>query len=82
MYIRVPKAMLNSSEKAYCQALLALKGREYQMASSHFDAAAPYFKDNREFNLLRETTGLLLAVKAEWERLNDRDTIEIEEVFS
>lgn len=74
--------MLNSSEKAYCEALLALKNKDYRAASDHFDTAAPHFRDNREFNLLSETTKLLLAVKAERESLDSKDKIEIEEVFS
>ncbi len=70
--------MLNQSEKAYCQALLALKNKDYQAATEFFDRAAPYFKENREFNLLRETNRLLVAVK---ERLTtaDHDEIELEE---
>jgi hypothetical protein len=74
--------MLNSSEKAYCEALLALQRKDYHAASARFDTAAPYFKDNREFNLFHETTKLMLAVKKERQRLNSQDQIEIEEVFS
>ncbi|MFQ6008459.1 MAG: hypothetical protein ACE5K8_05840 [Candidatus Zixiibacteriota bacterium] len=74
--------MLNSSEKAYCEALLALQRKDYQAASVHFDTAAPYFKDNREFNLFHETTKLMLAVKEERQRLNSQDQIEIKEVYS
>jgi hypothetical protein len=74
--------MLNSSEKAYCEALLALQRKDYQVASAHFDMAAPYFKGNREFNLFHETTKLMLAVKKERVRVNSQDQIDIEEVFS
>jgi hypothetical protein len=74
--------MLNASEKAYCEALQALKRKDYQAATSHFDAAADYFKNNREFTLLRETTRLLLAVRRERQRWESADRIEIEEVFS
>jgi len=74
--------MLNQSEKAYCEALLDLKHKDYRAAAEHFDAAVLNFKDNREFNLLRETTNLLLAVKAERQGLDSKDKIEIEEVFS
>jgi len=74
--------MLNQSEKSYCEALLALKHKDYRVAADHFDAAALHFKDNREFNLLKETTNLLLAVKAKRQKLDSKDKIEIEEVFS
>ena len=72
--------MLNQSEKAYCQALLALKNRDYRAATDFFDRAAPYFRENREFNLLRETNRLLVAVK---ERLAaaDHEEIEVEETI-
>ena len=55
--------MLNQSEKAYCQALLALRNKDYRAAVEFFDRAAPYFTENKEFNLLRETNRLLVAVK-------------------
>ncbi len=74
--------MLNSCEKAYCEALLALKHKDYRAASDHFDTAAPHFKDNQEFDLLRETTKLFLAVKAKRENLDGEEKIEIEETFS
>ena len=74
--------MLSSSEKAYCEALLALKRKDYHAASAHFGTAAPDFKGNGEFNLFHETTKLMLAVKKERQRLNSQDQIDIEEVFS
>jgi hypothetical protein len=74
--------MLDSSEKAYCQALVSLKHKDYRAASDHFDTAAPHFKDNREFVLLRETTRLLLAVKAKRESLDGTDTLENQETLS
>lgn len=76
--------MLNSGEKSYCAALLALKGKDYFSASEHFRKAAPYFENDREFNLYYETTRLLITVKQELAQLDhrDRDRIEIEEVFS
>jgi hypothetical protein len=49
--------MLNSSEKAYCQALESL--------ARNFDAAAPDFANNEEFGLLHQTTRVLCSVKAE-----------------
>jgi hypothetical protein len=72
--------LLNQSEKAYCQALLALKNKDYRAATDFFDRAAPYFKENREFNLLRETNRLLIAVK---ERLvtAEHEEIEVEETI-
>ncbi len=75
--------MLNASEKAYCLALQALKDKDYRKAAEYFDRAAPFFAENREFNLYRETTRLLLAVKRELgaEPESD-DELVIEEVFS
>ena len=72
--------MLNQSEKAYCQALLALRNKDYRAAVEFFDRAAPYFTENKEFNLLRETNRLLVAVK---ERLAtaEHDEIELEETI-
>ena len=74
--------MLNPSEKAYCQALLALKKKDFALASNQFDKAAISFRDDKEFNLIRETTILLVAVKKELEELENEDAIQIEEVFS
>ena len=60
--------MLVDSEKAYCQALLALKKRDYQTAVVKFAKASGDFGSfgtNEEFDLLYQTTQLLLAVKQE-----------------
>ena len=73
--------MLNTSEKAYCLALLALKRKEYRSAVEQFDKAAPHFKNDKEFNLYCESTRLLLAVKQEVEMIEDVDRLEIEEAF-
>ena len=61
---------------------MALKNKEYALASEYFDAAAPHFKNDREFKLFRETAKLMVAVKAERKRMENPDTIQIEEVFS
>ncbi|UCC44993.1 MAG: hypothetical protein JSU65_03460 [Candidatus Zixiibacteriota bacterium] len=75
--------MLNPSEKAYYLALVALKRKDYCAAADQFDIAAPHFRGNREFDLFRETTRMLLAVKDELAAAEDADDrIEIEEVFS
>jgi len=73
--------MLNTSEKAYCLALLALKHKDYRAAVEQFDKAAPDFKNDKEFNLYRESTRLLLAVTQEVEMIEDEDRLEIEEAF-
>lgn len=75
--------MLNPSEKAYCQALQALKQRDFRRAAEYFGQAAPFFRDNQEFGLLRETTSLLVAVKEELRGhvADESETIEIEEYF-
>jgi hypothetical protein len=57
--------MLNQAEKSYYFALQALRAREYDRALNYFHAAGDFFRDNREFNILRETTGLLVTVKRE-----------------
>ena len=57
--------MLNSSEKAYYLALQALRFKHYDKALNYFHAAAGHFQDNREFQILYETTRLLVAVKEE-----------------
>jgi hypothetical protein len=76
--------MLSPHEKAYCQALLALRQREYAKAETYFGQAAEHFEDNREFMILWETTRVLLAVKRELAGLpqEERDKIDIEEAFS
>ena len=60
--------MLVDSEKAYCQALVALKNRDYQTAVMKFAKASGDLETigtNEEFDLLYQTTQLLLAVKQE-----------------
>ena len=74
--------MLDPAEKAYCSALLALKRKEYEAASDYLDKAANRFAEDSEFNILRETTRLLLAVREELTGLRNEDTIEIEEAFA
>ncbi len=71
--------MLRPEEKAYCQALLALKRKDYVGAMRYFDQAAPGFADSKEFNLYRETTRLLLVVKDKLAELANEDRIDIEE---
>ena len=72
--------MLNSSEKAYCRALQALKAKHYAQAARCFEQAAPFFADNRDFRLYWETTRLLLAVKQALGTFDDE--LVIEEVFT
>lgn len=74
--------MLSTGEKAYCAALLALKRKDYGLAAEQFEKAAPFFADNKEFNLYRETTRLLVKVKNELSRMEREDVIEVEEIFS
>jgi hypothetical protein len=75
--------MLNPSEKAYCLALTALKQKKYSSAADYFEKAAPYFRDNREFQLLRESTRMLVAVKDQLAVAdNENDALVIEEVYS
>jgi hypothetical protein len=74
--------MIKSAEKAYCQALLALKRKNYVEAVRQFDLAASEFAGNREFKLLHETTRLLIAVKDELAGSGKNESLEIEEVFS
>jgi hypothetical protein len=74
--------MLNSGEKAYCAALMALKRKDFMAASEYFNQAAPYFKSDKEFNLYYETTRLLVEVKKELGTLEVDDKLEIEEIFT
>lgn len=74
--------MLRVAEKAYSQALLALKRKDYAEAVRKFELAALEFTDNQEFELLHETTRLLVAVKDELTDIGNEDRLEIEEVFS
>ncbi len=76
--------MLNPAEKAYLHALQSLKRRDYAQAAHYFNQAAPFFAENQEFILLRETTTLLVAVKEELRELEtdkNEERIEIEEYF-
>ncbi len=66
--------MLNHFEKAYCQAIIALKEKKYRQAASCFENAAPYYSDNKEFTLLMETNKMLLVVK---EKLAEEENEEI-----
>ena len=79
--------MLEPSEKAYFRALRALEEKQYQQATGYFDQAAEFFDGNQEFNLLRETTRLLVELKqalavAEKTGKTDEDTLIIEETFT
>jgi hypothetical protein len=55
--------MLTELEKSYCQALVALRNKDYENALKSFEKAAPNFGTNSEFNLLYESTRLLVEVK-------------------
>ena len=68
--------MLNQAEKAYYFALQALRAKDYPRAMNYFHAAGDFFHDNREFNILRETTAMLLEVKREIARAEGRDFTE------
>ncbi len=57
--------MLSENEKAYCQALMALKRKDYRKAVENFEKAAANFGTNSEFNLLYQSTRLLMQVKQE-----------------
>ena len=70
--------MLSQAEKAYCQALTALKNGEYKSAADLFEQAAAGFTDDKEFALLRETTRLLVDVKDRLAEHGD-NKLEIEE---
>lgn len=74
--------MLNDSEKTYFQALLALKRKDYRSADRFFEKARPFYKDNKEFQLLAETNRLLLAVKRRLNRPEPEMSLEIEEMYT
>ncbi len=74
--------MLKPAEKAYFQALTALKSKDYQAAAEQFDKAAPFFEQDKEFRILSETTRLLVAVTRELKRLGKEESLHIEESFS
>jgi hypothetical protein len=79
--------MLEPTEKAYYRALRALENKQYQQAVGYFDQAAGLFEGNQEFDLLRETTGLMVELKqalatAEKTDKADEETLIIEETFT
>ena len=57
--------MLSENEKAYCQALLALRRKDYLKALVSFEKAAQAFGTNGEFNLLYQSTRVLVEVQNE-----------------
>jgi hypothetical protein len=57
--------MLTGTEKAFLEALTALKQKNYSEAIERFETAAPEYGTNSEFNLLYQSTRLLLEVKRE-----------------
>lgn len=70
--------MLKPEEKAYCNALAALRLKQYEKAAKLFNEAADFFKTNKEFCILRETTLLLLQVKGELSKLPKKMLEEVE----
>ncbi len=74
--------MLKPAEKAYFQGLAALKDKKYKAAAELFDKAAPFFEQNKEFGIFRETTRLLVAVAEELRKLEKEESLNIEESFS
>ena len=57
--------MLSEHEKAYSQALLALKRKEYSNALESFEKAASGYGTNGEFILLYQSTRVLFEIKRE-----------------
>ncbi len=74
--------MLKPAEKAYFKALSALRRKDYKAAAEQFDKAAPFFEKDKEFGILREATRLLIATKAEIRKLEQQESLLIEESFS
>lgn len=74
--------MLKPAEKAYFQALKALKDKDYQAAAEQFDKAAPFFENDQEFRIFSETTRLLVAVTEELKKFEQDESLLIEESFS
>jgi outer membrane protein assembly factor BamD (BamD/ComL family) len=74
--------MLKPAEKAYFQALSALKNKDYPAAAEQFDKAAPFFEKDKEFGILRETTHLLIVTKVELKKLEQQESLSVEESFS
>ena len=73
--------MFNQAEKAYCEALLALRNKDYRKAADCFDEAMPQYMNNKEFVLLMETNRLLLAVKDKLAKYENEE-IEVMEAFA
>ena len=48
----------------------------------YWGLSAPYFKDDKEFNIFLQTTRLLVTVKGELARPKNHDKLDIEEIFS
>jgi len=65
--------MLTKEEKAYYQAIKALKEKNYTAASGFFRIAEKQFADREDFRILCETAGLLLAVKDEIYNLENEE---------
>ena len=57
--------MLSETEKAYLEALDALKRKNYPEAVKRFEMAAQKFGTNEELDLLYQSIRLLLEVKKE-----------------
>lgn len=74
--------MLNQAEKAYILALKSVAAQRYESAVVYFEQAADSFRDNVEFNLIREATRLLVAVKLELAGGEKADLAEIETITS
>jgi len=74
--------MLHPAEKAYCLALLALKNKDLRKAVEQFEKAGDYFSGDKEFQLLRETAALALAVKAEIGRYENEEDFVTEEILN
>jgi len=74
--------MLKPAEKAYFQALTALKNKDYATAAEQFDKAAPFLEKDQEFVIFRETTRLLIAVTEELKNFEKEESLQIEDSFS
>jgi len=76
--------MSEASDRAFREALTALRERRFDQAAGFFREAASGLDGDADYLLMAETTNLLLAVKEEIARqsgLQD-ETIEIEEMFT
>ena len=74
--------MLHPAEKAYCLALLALRKKDLRTAAAQFERAGDYFSSDKEFNILKETTSLSLAIKAEIGRYEHEEEFVTEEILN